>query len=71
MIRTALRGGRGSGDREHDEQQGASGGRSSRSCDGDASRLSFLATARITADAAEYFGLPGDRTIVMGSRVGL
>jgi KUP system potassium uptake protein len=29
----------------------------------------FLATSQITADAAEYFGLPGDRTIIMGSRV--
>jgi KUP system potassium uptake protein len=29
----------------------------------------FLATAGITADAAEHFGLPRDRTVVMGSRV--
>jgi KUP system potassium uptake protein len=29
----------------------------------------FLATSRITADAAEYFGLPRDRTIIMGSRI--
>ena len=29
----------------------------------------FLATSRITADAAEYFGLPRDRTIILGSRV--
>jgi KUP system potassium uptake protein len=29
----------------------------------------FLATARITADAAEYFGLPRDRTVIMGSRI--
>jgi KUP system potassium uptake protein len=29
----------------------------------------FLATSRITADAAEYFHLPPDRTVVMGSRV--
>ena len=29
----------------------------------------FVATSRITADAAEYFGLPRDRTIIMGSRV--
>jgi KUP system potassium uptake protein len=29
----------------------------------------FLATAQITADAAEYFGLPRDRTVVMGSRI--
>jgi KUP system potassium uptake protein len=31
----------------------------------------FIATSRITADAAEYFGLPGDRTLVMGSRIKL
>ena len=29
----------------------------------------FLATSRLTADAAEYFGLPRDRTVIMGSRV--
>jgi KUP system potassium uptake protein len=29
----------------------------------------FLATARITADAAEYFGLLRDTTVIMGSRV--
>ena len=29
----------------------------------------FLATARITADAAEYFNLPRDRTVIMGSRI--
>jgi KUP system potassium uptake protein len=29
----------------------------------------FLATAGISADAAEYFGLPRDRTVIMGSRV--
>jgi KUP system potassium uptake protein len=29
----------------------------------------FLATAQIAADAAEYFGLPRDRTVVMGSRI--
>ena len=29
----------------------------------------FLATANITADAAEYFRLPRDRTVIMGSRV--
>ena len=29
----------------------------------------FLATARTTADAAEYFGLPRDRTVIMGSRI--
>jgi KUP system potassium uptake protein len=29
----------------------------------------FLATSRITADAAEYFALPRDRTVVIGSRI--
>jgi len=29
----------------------------------------FVATARITTDAAEYFGLPRDRTVIMGSRI--
>jgi KUP system potassium uptake protein len=29
----------------------------------------FLATSLITADAAEYFGLPRERTVIMGSRV--
>jgi KUP system potassium uptake protein len=29
----------------------------------------FLATSRITADAAEYFGLPRDRTVIMGSQI--
>jgi len=29
----------------------------------------FVATSRLAADAAEYFGLPRDRTIIMGSRV--
>ena len=29
----------------------------------------FLATSRITADAAEYFGLPRDRTVLLGSRI--
>jgi KUP system potassium uptake protein len=29
----------------------------------------FLATSRITADAAEYFGLPRDRTVIVGSRI--
>ncbi len=28
----------------------------------------FLATSRITADAAEYFGLPRVRTVILGSR---
>jgi KUP system potassium uptake protein len=29
----------------------------------------FLATAHLNADAADYFGLPRDRTVVMGSRI--
>lgn len=29
----------------------------------------FVATAQITADAAEYFGLSRDRTIIMGSQI--
>jgi KUP system potassium uptake protein len=29
----------------------------------------FIATSHITADAAEYFGLPRDRTIIMGSHI--
>ena len=29
----------------------------------------FIATSFITADAAEYFGLPRDRTVIMGSRI--
>ena len=29
----------------------------------------FIATSHITADAAEHFGLPGDRTILLGSHV--
>ena len=29
----------------------------------------FIATSRITADAAEYFSLPRDRTVIMGSHV--
>jgi KUP system potassium uptake protein len=31
----------------------------------------FIATARLTADAAEYFQLPRDRTVIMGSRIDL
>jgi KUP system potassium uptake protein len=31
----------------------------------------FLATSQITADAAEYFQLPRDRTVIMGSRIDL
>jgi KUP system potassium uptake protein len=44
-------------------------------CRGDAPGMSrwrkrlFLATSRITADAAEYFHLPRDRTVIMGSRI--
>jgi KUP system potassium uptake protein len=29
----------------------------------------FLATAHVTADAADYFHLPRDRTVIMGSRI--
>ncbi|MFI5611885.1 potassium transporter Kup [Amycolatopsis sp. NPDC051903] len=29
----------------------------------------FIATSHITADAAEYFGLPRDRTVIMGSHI--
>ena len=29
----------------------------------------FIATSSITADAADYFGLPPDRTVIMGSRI--
>jgi KUP system potassium uptake protein len=29
----------------------------------------FLATSAITADAAEYFNPPGDRTPIVGSHV--
>jgi KUP system potassium uptake protein len=31
----------------------------------------FIATARLTADAAEYFKLPRERTVIMGSRIEL
>ena len=31
----------------------------------------FLATSHITADAAEYFGLPRDRTVILGSLIEL
>jgi KUP system potassium uptake protein len=31
----------------------------------------FIATSRITADAAESFGLTRDRTVIMGSRLEL
>ena len=31
----------------------------------------FIATSRITADAAESFGLPRERTVIMGSRIEL
>ncbi|WP_319452568.1 MULTISPECIES: KUP/HAK/KT family potassium transporter [unclassified Mycobacterium] len=29
----------------------------------------FIATSHVTADAAEYFGLPPSRTVIIGSRV--
>jgi KUP system potassium uptake protein len=29
----------------------------------------FIATSHITADAAEYFGLPRDRTLIIGSLI--
>jgi KUP system potassium uptake protein len=29
----------------------------------------FLATSRITSDAAEYFGLPRDNTVIVGARI--
>jgi KUP system potassium uptake protein len=29
----------------------------------------FIATSYITSDAAEYLGLPRDRTVIMGSRI--
>ena len=29
----------------------------------------FIAISHITADAAEYFQLPRDRTVIMGSRI--
>nr|WP_246024006.1 KUP/HAK/KT family potassium transporter [Nocardia yunnanensis] len=29
----------------------------------------FIATSHITADAAEYFGLPRERTVIMGSQI--
>jgi KUP system potassium uptake protein len=29
----------------------------------------FIATSHITADAAEHFGLPRDRTVIMGSHI--
>jgi KUP system potassium uptake protein len=31
----------------------------------------FVATARLTADAAEYFQLPRERTVIMGARIEL
>jgi KUP system potassium uptake protein len=31
----------------------------------------FIATAALTADAAEYFNLPRDRTVIIGSRISL
>jgi KUP system potassium uptake protein len=44
-------------------------------CKGDAPTMAtwrkqlFIATSYITADAAEFFGLPLDRTVLMGSRI--
>ncbi|HEX6457528.1 MAG TPA: KUP/HAK/KT family potassium transporter [Thermoleophilaceae bacterium] len=32
-------------------------------------KVLFLATARITSEAADYFHLPRDRTVIMGSRI--
>jgi KUP system potassium uptake protein len=32
-------------------------------------KLLFIATSYITADAAEHFGLPRDRTVIMGSHI--
>ena len=29
----------------------------------------FIATSYLTADAAEYFGLPRDRSVIVGSRI--
>ncbi|WP_431955624.1 potassium transporter Kup [Nocardia lijiangensis] len=29
----------------------------------------FIATSYITSDAADYFGLPGERTVIMGSQI--
>jgi KUP system potassium uptake protein len=29
----------------------------------------FIATSHATSDAADYFGLPRDRTVIMGSRI--
>jgi KUP system potassium uptake protein len=29
----------------------------------------FLATSTVAADAAEYFRLPRDRTVILGSRI--
>ena len=31
----------------------------------------FVATARLTADAAEYFQLPRESTVIMGARIEL
>ena len=31
----------------------------------------FVVTSRITADAAEYFRLPRERTVITGSRINL
>ncbi len=29
----------------------------------------FIATSFVTSDAADYFGLPRERTVIMGSQV--
>jgi KUP system potassium uptake protein len=29
----------------------------------------FIATAKFSTDASHYFGLPEDRTVIMGERV--
>jgi KUP system potassium uptake protein len=29
----------------------------------------FVATSHVTADAADYFGLPRERTVIMGSLI--
>ena len=31
----------------------------------------FIATAALAADAADYFGLPPEQTLIMGSRIQL
>jgi KUP system potassium uptake protein len=29
----------------------------------------FIATAKFSADASHHFGLPADRTVIMGERI--